>query len=111
MSSYTDAKKRYNEKHKAEIAEKEKEKKRWVSYYAENKEEISKRRKALRLAKELPRINEEQEKRYKELMAEAETLKKAITAKKIRDAAIAKREAEKAKILPADNPGVAPEAV
>ena len=46
-TSYQEKHKRYYETHKDSIAEKERQKKRWIEYYECNKEEI-KRRRALR---------------------------------------------------------------
>ena len=91
MSTYTEAKKQAYLRNKEKIAEKEKEKKRWVTYYAENKEEVSTRRKQIRLKKELPPIDEDKVKRYYELMEEAKALKAEVTKKKIRETAMAKR--------------------
>ena len=101
--TYTESKKRCYERNKLKIAEKEKDKKRWLEYYAENKEAISERRKERRLKKELPPIDEDKVRRYNELMEEAKTLKNEIRLKKIREKALARREAKKA---PADSPGV-----
>ena len=102
QTTYTESKKRSYLKNKEKIAEKEKTKKRWLEYYAEHKEEISKRRKLNRLKTDLPPLDEDKIKRYNELMEEAKTLKSVITKKKMRDAALRKREAKK---TPADSPG------
>jgi hypothetical protein len=93
MSTYTEAKRQAYLRNKDKIAEKEKEKKRWVTYYEQNKDEVSTRRKERRLKKELPPIDEEKVKRYYELMEEARALKAEVTRKKIRTVALAKRSA------------------
>lgn len=47
-SSYTKYSKAFYERHREKIMEKEKEKKRWLKYYADNKEKIAERRKEKR---------------------------------------------------------------
>lgn len=91
MTTYTEAKRQAYLRNKEKIAEKEKEKKRWLTYHAEHKEEVSTRRKERRLKKELPPIDEEKVRRYYEIMEEAKVLKAEVTRKKIRDTALAKR--------------------
>lgn len=103
MSSYTEAKRQAYLRNKEKIAEKEKEKKRWLTYYAENKEEVSVRRKGRQMKKELPPIDEDKVKRYYEIMEEAKILKAEVTRKKIREIALAKRAARSATLPP---PGI-----
>ena len=113
MSTYTEAKKQAYQRNKEKIAEKEKEKKRWLSYHAEHKEEVSTRRKQRRLKKELPPIDEDKVRRYYEIMEEAKALKAEVTRKKIRDTALAKRASRAAPPPPPpedkeDSPGLKP---
>jgi hypothetical protein len=101
MSTYTEAKRQAYLRNKEKIAAAEKEKKRWLTYHAEHKEEVSVRRKQRRLKKELPPIDEEKVRRYYELMEEAKTLQSEVTRKKKREAALANRAKRSGAIIPA----------
>jgi len=106
MSSYTEAKKQAYLRNKEKIAEMEKSNKRWLNYHAENKEEVSIRRKERRLKKELPPIDEDKVKRYYEIMEEAKVLKAEVTRKKIRETALAKRAARSTPLPPGIEDGL-----
>jgi hypothetical protein len=84
-TTYTPAKRLAYERNKVAIAEKESDKKRWLKYYADNKAKIAERRKAKREATEKPPVDAEKIKRYDELMAEAETLKKEVALYRLRN--------------------------
>jgi len=84
QTTYTQAKKEAYQRNKATIAEKETENKRWLKYYADNKEKIAERRKAKRSTIEKTPVDSEKIKRYDELMAEAETLKKEVALHRLR---------------------------
>jgi vacuolar-type H+-ATPase subunit I/STV1 len=85
QTTYTPAKREAYQRNKVAIAERESDRKRWLKYYADNKEKIAERRKAKREATEKPPVDEEKIKRYEELMAEAETLKKEVALYRLRN--------------------------
>jgi len=85
QTTYTQAKKEAYQRNKATIAEKETENKRWLKYYADNKEKIAERRRAKREATQKTPVDAEKIKRYDELMAEAETLKKEVALYRLRN--------------------------
>jgi N-glycosylase/DNA lyase len=86
-STYTAAAKAFYERNRVAILAKEKEGKRWVEYYKNNKEKISERRKEIRKLK--PKvakpIDEEKIKRYEEIMKELPELKKEVALKRRRE--------------------------
>jgi len=102
-STYTPARKAAYERNKSKIAEKEKEGKRWLKYYAENKDIIAERRKARRALVAKRPIDEEKIKRYDALQEELKELKKEVALKKLRATLEARRQ------LPAPAPALAAE--
>jgi len=90
-TTYTQAKKEAYERNKEAIAAKEAENKRWLKYYADNKEKIAERRRAKRAATEKTPVDADKIKRYEELMAEAETLKKDVALHRLRNTLAAKK--------------------
>jgi hypothetical protein len=106
-TSYTEARRAAYLRNKDKIAEREKTGKRWVEYYENNKEKIAERRKAKRnelkekgiykrKSRAVP-IDESKIKRYEEIIAELEDLKKEVSRKR-RQETLAKKKIE-------DNPG------
>ena len=91
-STYTPARKASYERNKEKIAEKEKVKKRWLKYYADNKDAIAERRKARRAQQAKRPIDEAKIERYEELQAELKELKKEVALKKLRATLEAKRQ-------------------
>jgi hypothetical protein len=91
-SSYTPARKDAYLRNKDAIAQTETEKKRWIEYYAKNKEAISERRKKNRALLEKRPIDETKIQRYNELMLEATALKKEVSLKKLRETLARKRQ-------------------
>ena len=91
QTTYTPARKQAYERNKATIAEKESENKRWLKYYADHKEEIAERRRAKRATIQKTPVDIEKLKRYDELMAEAETLKKEVALHRLRTTLAAKK--------------------
>jgi hypothetical protein len=83
-STYTPARKAAYERNKTKIAEKEHDAKRWLKYYADNKEAIAERRKAKRATQVKRPIDESKITRYEELQAELKELKKEVALKKLR---------------------------
>ena len=80
------------ERNREKIQARESEKKRWIQYYADNKEKISERRKARREKQEKKPVDEGKIKRYEELLEEMETLKKEVALKRLRET-LAKKKA------------------
>lgn len=85
QTTYTQARKEAYERNREKIQAREGEKKRWIQYYAENKEKIAERRKARRAQEEKKPVDETKIKRYEELLEELETLKKEVALKRLRD--------------------------
>jgi len=91
-TTYTQARKEAYERNREKIQARESEKKRWIQYYADNKEKISERRKARREKQEKKPVDEGKIKRYEELLEEMETLKKEVALKRLRET-LAKKKA------------------
>jgi hypothetical protein len=113
QTTYTEAKKQAYQRNKVAIAEKESDRKRWLKYYADNKEKIAERRRAKREATEKTPVDAEKIKRYDELMAEAETLKKEVALYRLRNTLAEKKAsllvAPQHVVPPADAPASLPE--
>jgi hypothetical protein len=102
QTTYTQARKEAYERNREKIQAREAEKKRWIKYYAENKEKIAERRKAKRATIEKKPVDEEKIKRYEELQAEMETLKKEVALKRLRETLAKKKAPEPtATVVPA----------
>jgi hypothetical protein len=101
-STYTAAAKAFYERNKEKILAKEKEGKRWIEYYQKNKEKIAERRKERRKLKPVRPIDEDKIKRYDEIMAELQELKKEVALKKRRE-----KKLPEAAPAPAETPGSA----
>jgi hypothetical protein len=104
-TTYTQARKEAYERNREKIQARESEKKRWISYYAENKEKIAERRKAKRATQEKKPIDEAKVKRYEELLEEMETLKKEVALKRLRET-LAKKKAPAPAPAPVDPPAL-----
>jgi hypothetical protein len=91
QTTYTLARKLAYERNKETIAAKESENKRWLRYYADNKEKIAERRRAKREATEKPPVDAEKIKRYEELLVEMESLKKDVMLHRLRTTLAAKK--------------------
>lgn len=79
--SYTEARRQAYLRNKEKISNDEKDKKRWISYYQEHKDEIKERKKKQRIEKIVP-IDETKIKRYYELIEETKELYKEVLRKR-----------------------------
>lgn len=84
-TTYTQARKEAYERNREKIQARESEKKRWLTYYAENKEKIAERRKVKRATQEKPPIDDKKIQRYEELLEEIQKLKKEVALKRLRE--------------------------
>ena len=109
QTSYTQAKKEAYHRNKESIAEKEAANKRWWKYYADNKEKIADRRRAKRATIEKRPVDAEKIKRYEELQAEMESLKKEVALHRLRTTLAAKAAVVVAPEVPAPAPAPAPD--
>jgi hypothetical protein len=103
-TTYTPARKASYERNKEKIAEKEKVKKRWLKYYADNKDAIAERRKARRAQQAKRPIDEAKIERYDALQAELKELKKEVALKKLRATLEAKRQPPTSPVSPLPAP-------
>lgn len=104
QTTYTQARKEAYERNRDKIQAREAEKKRWIKYYADNKDAIAERRKAKRAIQEKKAVDEEKIKRYEELQAEMETLKKEVALKRLRETLAKKKEVPTIKIVLDETP-------